>query len=175
VLPLVHPEETHEEETSIKTPLPPEGAVVQRQGTGEAQEPTLAAAFEVIEHLNAKTGASFNAESFARFLQTRVRRWGYSVDELKKVIDLKVAEWKGTDLERHLTPSVLFKSRARMAEYLQHTAQRKRASAQATQGSRQACHRQFTREELQLPKVSSRDRQAAVGHLKSLKLALRAA
>ena len=67
---------------------------------------------EIIGYLNTKAGTAYRAtsEHTKRHIQAR---WNekYTVDDFKKVIDNKVAEWKGTDMERFLRPETLFGSK----------------------------------------------------------------
>tara|TARA_R110002020_G_scaffold327132_1_gene543029 strand:+ start:791 stop:1498 length:708 start_codon:yes stop_codon:yes gene_type:complete len=59
---------------------------------------------EVIDYLNLKTNSNFRV---ATGLDTRLSE-GYTVDDAKKVIDIKCAEWEGTDQEKFLRPQTLF-------------------------------------------------------------------
>ena len=63
----------------------------------------------VIDYLNQKNGTSYRASSKknkslinARFSE------GYSVDDFKKVIDIKSNEWIGTDMAKFIRPETLF-------------------------------------------------------------------
>ena len=64
---------------------------------------------EIVTYLNAKTGKHFKADSAAnvRFINSRLQE-GYTVDDFKKVIDNKTAEWKGTEQDQYLRPETLF-------------------------------------------------------------------
>ncbi|RRG06417.1 MAG: hypothetical protein DUD28_02985 [Lactobacillus sp.] len=64
---------------------------------------------EIIEYLNQKTGKHFTTKAAAT--KTKINaRWkeGYGLDEFKKVIDVKSAEWNGTDAAKWLRPETLF-------------------------------------------------------------------
>lgn len=65
--------------------------------------------FEIIEYLNLKTGSKFKATTkpYVQAIRSRLKE-GYTVDDFKTVIDKKCREWKGTKLEKHLTPKTLF-------------------------------------------------------------------
>lgn len=65
--------------------------------------------FEVIEYLNIKTGSNFKATTkpYIQAIRSRLKE-GYTVDDFKTVIDKKCREWKGTKLEKYLTPKTLF-------------------------------------------------------------------
>ncbi len=64
---------------------------------------------EIVAYLNAKTGKHFKADSAAnvRFINSRIKE-GYTIDDFKKVIDNKTAEWKGTEQDQYLRPETLF-------------------------------------------------------------------
>lgn len=65
--------------------------------------------FEIIEYLNMKTGSKFKATNkpYIQAIRSRLKE-GYTVDDFKTVIDKKCREWKGTKLEKYLTPKTLF-------------------------------------------------------------------
>lgn len=65
--------------------------------------------FEIIEYLNLKTGSRFKATTkpYVQAIRSRLKE-GYTVDDFKTVIDKKCREWKGTKLEKYLTPKTLF-------------------------------------------------------------------
>lgn len=68
---------------------------------------------EIISYLNEKTGRSFRTtEAHKRFIKAR---WNedYKLDDFKKVVDNKVADWTGKTIngqpaEKYLQPSTLF-------------------------------------------------------------------
>lgn len=65
--------------------------------------------FEIIEFLNLKTGSKFKptTKPYVQAIRSRLKE-GYTVDDFKTVIDKKCREWKGTKLEKYLTPKTLF-------------------------------------------------------------------
>lgn len=64
---------------------------------------------EVLDYLNQKAKTYFRqVESNLKFISARLN--DYSVDDLKKVIDKKVKEWKGTEMQKYLRPETLFSS-----------------------------------------------------------------
>lgn len=65
--------------------------------------------FEIIEYLNMKTGSKFKptTKPYVQAIRSRLKE-GYTVDDFKTVIDKKCREWKGTKLEKYLTPKTLF-------------------------------------------------------------------
>lgn len=64
---------------------------------------------EIIEYLNLKTGSKFKTTTkpYVQAIRSRLKE-GYTVDDFKTVIDKKCREWKGTKLEKYLTPKTLF-------------------------------------------------------------------
>ena len=65
--------------------------------------------FEIIEYLNLKTGSKFKptTKPYIQAIRSRLKE-GYTVEDFKTVIDKKCREWKGTKLEKYLTPKTLF-------------------------------------------------------------------
>lgn len=64
---------------------------------------------EIIEYLNLKTGSKFKptTKPYVQAIRSRLKE-GYTIDDFKTVIDKKCREWKGTKLEKYLTPKTLF-------------------------------------------------------------------
>lgn len=65
---------------------------------------------EVIDYLNAKCQLKrgfAKVESNKKFIRARLAE-GHSVEDLKAVVDSKVAEWKNTQMEMYLRPETLF-------------------------------------------------------------------
>lgn len=68
---------------------------------------------EIISYLNEKTGRSFRTtEAHKRFIKARWNE-NYKLDDFKKVVDNKVADWTGKTIngqpaEKYLQPSTLF-------------------------------------------------------------------
>lgn len=67
--------------------------------------------YEIIEYLNLKTGSKFKptTKPYIQAIRSRLKE-GYTVDDFKTVINKKCREWKGTKLEKYLTPKTLFAS-----------------------------------------------------------------
>ena len=65
---------------------------------------------EIIEYLNSATGKSYRYQSSGnkKIIQARWNE-GYKLDAFKKVIDNMVANWTGTEWEKYLQPSTLFR------------------------------------------------------------------
>lgn len=66
----------------------------------------------VIDYLNLKAGTSYRSSSKDSQSHIRARfKEGYSLEDFRSVVDKKVLEWKGTDMEKFLRPSTLFGSK----------------------------------------------------------------
>ncbi|WP_432368730.1 conserved phage C-terminal domain-containing protein [Staphylococcus chromogenes] len=64
---------------------------------------------DVIDYLNKQTGKQYKSTTKKNQTVIRARSdEGFNLDDFKKVIDNKVAEWKGTDMEKYLRPETLF-------------------------------------------------------------------
>ena len=64
---------------------------------------------EIIKYLNDRTGKRFTAKSrdTQGHISARLDE-GFTVDDFKIVIDKKIKEWMGTDMEKYLRPETLF-------------------------------------------------------------------
>ena len=64
---------------------------------------------EIINHLNDKAGTHYRASTVKTQAHIRAR-WneGYRLGDFKRVVDVKCAEWIGTEFERYLCPDTLF-------------------------------------------------------------------
>lgn len=64
---------------------------------------------EVISYLNLKAKKNFKVDtaSHQKFIKARLKE-GYVLEDFKKVVDVMVAKWKGTDYEQYLQPQTLF-------------------------------------------------------------------
>lgn len=72
---------------------------------------------EVIDYLNEKTGKRYrHIDSTMKLIYARLKE-GFTVEDLKYVIDVKTAQWKGTDFEQYLRPKTLFNS-SKFEDYL---------------------------------------------------------
>lgn len=73
---------------------------------------------KIINYLNSKTGAKYKATSSAnrRLILARLNE-GYTVQDLKTVIDNQVSAWRGTEWEKYLRPSTLFRA-SKIENYL---------------------------------------------------------
>lgn len=72
-------------------------------------DPTSYPYRDVIDYLNQQTGKHYKSTTKKNQTVIRARSdEGFNLDDFKKVIDNKVAEWKGTDMEKYLRPETLF-------------------------------------------------------------------
>ncbi len=64
---------------------------------------------EIVDYLNEQAGTSYRAKTdkTKRCIRSRIRE-GFTIDDFKTVIDKKIAEWKGTDMEKYIRPETLF-------------------------------------------------------------------
>lgn len=64
---------------------------------------------EVISYLNltAKKNFKVDTASHQKFIKARLKE-GYVFEDFKKVVDIMVAKWKGTEYEQYLQPQTLF-------------------------------------------------------------------
>ena len=85
---------------------------------------------EVISYLNLKAKKNFkvNTASHQKFIKARLKE-GYVLEDFKKVVDVMVAKWKGTDYEQYLQPQTLFGNK--MDNYLNQPMPRKAHSFQS--------------------------------------------
>lgn len=85
---------------------------------------------EVISYLNLKAKKNFkvNTASHQKFIKARLKE-GYVLEDFKKVVDVMVAKWKGTEYEQYLQPQTLFGNK--MDNYLNQPMPRKVHSFQS--------------------------------------------
>lgn len=85
---------------------------------------------EVISYLNLKATKNFKVDtaSHQKFIKARLKE-GYVLEDFKKVVDIMVAKWKGTEYEQYLQPQTLFGNK--MDNYLNQPMPRKAPSFQS--------------------------------------------
>ena len=85
---------------------------------------------EVISYLNLKAKKNFKVDtaSHQKFIKARLKE-GYVLEDFKKVVDVMVAKWKGTEYEQYLQPQTLFGNK--MDNYLNQPMTRKVHSFQS--------------------------------------------
>lgn len=67
---------------------------------------------EIIDYLNKKTNSKYraNTKTNINLIKARLKE-GFTLEDFIKVIDIKVAEWKGTKFEQYLRPQTLFRDK----------------------------------------------------------------
>lgn len=96
------PETTTETTNNSQPPTPLKGGLSLADATKE-----------IISYLNQQAGTSYRASSKAtqRFVHARLKE-NYTVDDCKKVIDIKVANWKDDPkMRKYLRPQTLFSNK----------------------------------------------------------------
>ena len=85
---------------------------------------------EVISYLNLKAKKNFKVDtaSHQKFIKARLKE-GYVLEDFKKVVDIMVVKWKGTEYEQYLQPQTLFGNK--MDNYLNQPMPRKVHSFQS--------------------------------------------
>jgi len=85
---------------------------------------------EVISYLNLKAKKNFKVDtaSHQKFIKARLKE-EYVLEDFKKVVDIMVAKWKGTEYEQYLQPQTLFGNK--MDNYLNQPMPRKAQSFQS--------------------------------------------
>ena len=89
---------------------------------------------EIVDYLNSAIGTQYRAETAAtkKHIAARLNE-GFTVDDFKTVIDKKVAEWLGTDMEKYLRPETLFGTK--FESYLNAKVKLKQPTIQKQPGS----------------------------------------
>lgn len=80
-------------------------------------------AAQAIEYLNAKAETTFSKTGNNIELVAARLNEGYSLAEIKVVIDKKVVDWKGTDYSKYLRPITLF-AKTKFENYLNGTTEK---------------------------------------------------
>lgn len=64
---------------------------------------------EIIKYLNEKANTNYrvSTKNTQSFIKARLKE-GFTVEDFKKVIDVKAKSWVGTDFEKYLRPATLF-------------------------------------------------------------------
>ncbi len=81
------------------------------------------AIIDIINYLNVQTASAFVADTQTQVL---VQRWldkGYTAGDFKRVIDVKIEQWKGTTFEDYLRPKTLFSDK-----FKQYTTEKKKVN-----------------------------------------------
>ena len=95
---------------------------------------------ETIDYLNEKAKTKYRqVENNYKHIKARINE-GFSLEDLKLVIDKKCKEWIGTEFERYLTPETLFRP-SNFEKYLNQNITEKK-------GSKVANKREYSKEQL---------------------------
>lgn len=101
-----------DEEVNLNRPIPETTPETSSKTTSKdilSGNPTTYPYRDVIDYLNQRTGKNYKSTTKKNQTVIRARTdEGFSLDDFKKVIDNKVAEWKGTNMEKYLRPETLF-------------------------------------------------------------------
>jgi uncharacterized phage protein (TIGR02220 family) len=95
---------------------------------------------ETIDYLNEKAKTKYRqVENNYKHIKARINE-GFSLEDLKLVIDKKCKEWIGTEFERYLTPETLFRP-SNFEKYLNQNITEKKSSKDASK-------REYSKEQL---------------------------
>lgn len=96
---------------ALRMPLPgPSDGPKARLGKGKGKEKSDFSEIDsVLDHLNSATGKKYRKiESNRVHVRARLEE-GATVEDCKRVIDVKAGEWVGTEFEKYLNPETLFR------------------------------------------------------------------
>ncbi|UBH21601.1 conserved phage C-terminal domain-containing protein [Macrococcus armenti] len=67
---------------------------------------------DIVAYLNLKAGKEFKhtTKKTQSFINARLEE-GFTIDDFKKVIDIKCSEWKNSDMNKYLRPETLFSTK----------------------------------------------------------------
>jgi uncharacterized phage protein (TIGR02220 family) len=96
---------------------------------------------EILSYLNLKSGSNYRLIDSNLKLIDAILKKGYSKDDCMTVIDKKVQEWSGTDMQQYLRPLTLFSSK--FDAYLNQPMTRKRSEFETTQDNLKGLYDKF--------------------------------
>ena len=101
-----------------------------KAATSPKKLPPMEDVEKILEHLNARTGQNFRARNHKReptknAQSVRERLAEYDMETCLRVIDKKVADWQGGEMEQYLRPGTLFR-REKFEQYAGQVAQPQR-------------------------------------------------
>jgi predicted phage replisome organizer/uncharacterized phage protein (TIGR02220 family) len=100
-----------------------------------------AEAEEILSYLNLKSGSNYRLIDSNLKLIDAILKKGYTKDDCMTVIDKKVQEWSGTDMQQYLRPLTLFSSK--FDAYLNQPMIRKRSEFETTQDNLKGLYDKF--------------------------------
>lgn len=104
--------ESHNENATKATRKPQTTDTINKNDKNVKKEKNIytTQAKEIIEYLNFKTGKKFKpVPSHLEVISARLKE-GYTVDDCKRVIDIKTSQWLHTEQDTYLRPQTLFKA-----------------------------------------------------------------
>jgi predicted phage replisome organizer/uncharacterized phage protein (TIGR02220 family) len=96
---------------------------------------------EILSYLNLKSGSNYRLIDSNLKLIDSILKKGYSKQDCYTVIDKKVQEWSGTDMQQYLRPLTLFSSK--FDAYLNQPMTRKRSEFETTQDNLKGLYDKF--------------------------------
>lgn len=91
-----------------RPPKPPEKPKEQKKPVEPVKKKESPPYQEIIDYLNEKAGKKFKVNDKTKaHINARVND-GYTLPDFRAVIEKKVAEWKGTEMDKFLRPETLF-------------------------------------------------------------------
>lgn len=91
-----------------RPPKPPEKPKEQKKPVEPVKKKESPPYQEIIDYLNEKAGKKFKVNDKTKtHINARVND-GYTLADFRAVIEKKVAEWRGTDMDKFLRPETLF-------------------------------------------------------------------
>ena len=99
--------ENHNGNDNKTTTKPQSTDTIDKNGKNEKNEKNVQ---EIILYLNEKANKKFKptTEAHKKYINARLKE-GFTKEDCKTVIDKKVNEWKGTDMDQYLRPETLFR------------------------------------------------------------------
>lgn len=98
-----------DEELKTKKETKPEKQKPKEKQEKEIVDTDIELIKAVVEYLNEKAGTEYKYQTIPtqKLISARIKE-GYKFEHFQKVIDTKVYDWKGTDMEKFLRPQTLF-------------------------------------------------------------------
>ena len=108
-LKCIHDGYSLDTQDSIEIELDQNNIYIDEQSDGLIHDRRSGLVATVIGYLNERTGSNYRTSSqkTKKLIEARFNE-GFSVDDFKKVIDNKSAEWMNTDMQKYLRPETLF-------------------------------------------------------------------
>jgi len=110
-----------EKQATAKRPLSENKRPLSKEEEKKKKEELFIVISEIVNYLNQKTGKKFKAETSVTKTLISARLKNYSIEEAKKVIDIKCAQWIGdSKMQKYLAPDTLFAEK-NFEKYLNET------------------------------------------------------